>query len=137
MAPDRLSSRSPRSFALPSRKLRPIQGVLAALIAGPLAATFGTLIHQTRIEESPIGVGLALGMVFWIAITLRQRARKAAGWIFAGSLAVVLTIYSQPANDVMIPASEIGLAWTYGAIALAAITAAFPKIPAETWSRKL
>ena len=35
---------------------------MAALLVAPLAATFGTLVHQTRIEETPIGVGLALGM---------------------------------------------------------------------------
>ena len=110
---------------------------MAAIIAAPLAATFGTLVHQTRIEETPIGVFLALGLVFWIASTLRQRARKAAGWVFAGALAVTLTIYSQPGNDVMIPATELGYTWSYGAIVLAAVVAAFPKLPRELWSKKL
>ena len=110
---------------------------MAALLAAPLAATFGTLVHQTRIEEAPIGVSLALGLVFWIALTLRQRARKAAGWIFAGVLAVTLTIYSQPGDDVMIPATELGYAWSYGAIVVAAIMAAFPKLPKELWSKRL
>ena len=120
-----------------NRKLRPWQGILAALLAAPLAATFGTLVHQTRIEEAPIGVSLALGLVFWIALTLRQRARKAAGWIYAGALAVTLTIYSQPGDDVMIPATELGYAWSYGAIVISAILAAFPKLPKELWSKKL
>lgn len=110
---------------------------MAALLLGPTAATFGTLIHQTRIEETPIGVGLALGMVFWIAVNLRQRARKSAGWIFAGSLAGLLTFYSQPANDVMIPATDLGYTWSFGAIAVAAIVAAFPKLPEGMWGKKL
>lgn len=110
---------------------------MAALLTAPLAATFGTLIHQTRVEETPIGVGLALGMVLWISVTLRQRARKSAGWVFAGALAVVLTIYSQPANDVMIPATDLGYIWSYGAIVVAAVVAAFPKLPSEMWSKRL
>lgn len=78
-----------------------------------------------------------MGMILWIAVALRQKARKSAGWIFAGALAVVLTIYSQPANDVMIPATDLGYIWSYGAIAVAAIVAAFPKLPGEMWSKKL
>jgi hypothetical protein len=37
----------------------------------------------------------------------------------------------------MIPATELGYTWSYGAIVLAAVVAAFPKLPRELWSKKL
>jgi hypothetical protein len=106
---------------LSPRRLKPVQGAIAAVFLGAGVSVFGTIIHQTRINEAPIGVGLALGLVLWATLTLRSSARKFAGWIFTGSLAILLTVFAQKANDVMIPATDLGYAWTYGAIALADI----------------
>ena len=97
----------------------------------------GTIVHQTRINEAPIGVGLALGLVLWASLTLRTRARKFAGWIFAGVMATLLTVFAQKSNDVMIPATDLGYGWTYGAIAVAAVVTAFPKISSDLWAKKL
>ena len=137
MAPESSSSQNPRSSALSPRRLKPIQGAVAAVLLGGAVAVFGTIVHQTRINEAPIGVGLALGLVLWATLTLRSSARKFAGWIFTGVLAILLTVCAQKANDVMIPATDLGYAWTYGAIALAAVETAFPKISSDLWAKKL
>jgi hypothetical protein len=115
----------------------PIQGAIAAVLLGGAVSVFGTIVHQTRINEAPIGVGLALGLVLWATLTLRSSTRKFAGWIFTGVLAILLTVFAQKANDVMIPATDLGYAWTYGAIALAAVATAFPKISNDLWAKKL
>jgi hypothetical protein len=137
MALERSSSQSLKSSALSPRRLKPLSGVLLAVILGIGVAIFGTLIHQTRLNEAPIGVGMALAVCLWTAVTLRQRAKKIAGWIFTGTLALLLTLIAQRANDVMIPATDLGYAWSYGAIAIAAVVTAFPKISSDLWSKKL
>lgn len=137
MAPERLSFRSLKSSALSPKRLSPLPSVIAALLLGFVAAVFGTLIHQTRLNEAPIGSGLALGLVLWVALVLRQRAKKFAGWVFTVALAILLTVFAQRGNDVMIPATELGYAWAYGAIAIAAVTTAFPKISRDLWAKRL
>jgi hypothetical protein len=122
---------------LSPRRLKPIPGAIAAVLFGVAVSVFGTIVHQTRIYEAPIGVGLALGLVLWATLTLRSSTRKFAGWIFTGVLAILLTVFAQKANDVMIPATDLGYAWTYGAIALAAVVTAFPKISSDIWAKKL
>ena len=119
------------------RRLKPIQGAVSAVLLGAGISVLGTIVHQTRINEAPIGVGLALGLVLWASLTLRTRARKFAGWLFTGVLATLLTVFAQKANDVMIPATDLGYAWTYGAIAVAAVVTAFPKISSDLWAKKL
>ncbi len=137
MAPERSSSQSLKSSALSPRRFSLFSGVLVALVLGAGVAVFGTLIHQTRLYEAPIGVVMALAICFWAALTLRQRAQKLSGWVFTGTLAALLTLIGQRANDVMIPATDLGYSWTYGAIAVAAVVTAFPKISRELWSKKL
>jgi hypothetical protein len=137
MAPGRSSSQNPRSFALSPRRLKPIQGAVAAVVLGIAVSVLGTIVHQTRIMEAPFGVGLALGLVLWASLTLRSRARKFAGWIFTGVIAILITAFAQKANDVMIPATDLGYAWTYGAIAVAAVITAFPNISSDLWAKKL
>ena len=119
------------------RRIKPIQGAIVAFLLGAAVAVFGTIVHQTRINEAPIGVGLALGLVLWASLTLRSSARKFAGWIFTGVMATLLTVFAQKSNDVMIPATDLGYAWTYGAIAVAAVVTAFPKLSSELWAKKL
>jgi hypothetical protein len=122
---------------LSHRRLKPSQGAVAAVLLGLAVSVFGTIVHQTRINEAPIGVGLALGLVLWVTLTLRSSAGKFSGWLFTGMLAILLTAFGQKANDVMIPATDLGYAWTYGAIALAAVVTAFPKISSDLWSKRI
>jgi hypothetical protein len=122
---------------LSPRRLKPFPGAIAAVLLGVAVAVFGTIVHQTRINEAPIGVGLALGLVLWATLTLRRGVRKFAGWIFTGVLAILLTVFAQKANDVMIPATDLGYSWTYGAIGLAAVVTAFPKISSNLWSKRI
>jgi hypothetical protein len=37
----------------------------------------------------------------------------------------------------MIPATDLGYAWAYGAIVVAAVVTAFPKISRDLWAKKL
>jgi peptidoglycan/LPS O-acetylase OafA/YrhL len=122
---------------LPNRKLKPWQGVALALTLGSTISVFGTVIHQTRINEVPVGAVLGLTLILWGALFLRARLRKSAGWLYAGVIAVLLTIFAQPADDVMVPATDLSYTWTYGAIAIAALVAAFPRIAKEVWSKRI
>jgi hypothetical protein len=137
MAPVISSSPSLRSYDLSPRRLFSFPGLALAIGLGAAVAVFGTLIHQTRLNEAPIGVGMALALCLWGSVTLRQRAKKFAGWVFTGTLALLLTVIAQRANDVMIPATDLGYAWTYGAIGIAAVVTAFPKISGDLWAKKL
>jgi len=137
MALERSSSQSLKSSALSPRRFSLFSGVLVALVLGAVVAVFGTLIHQTRLYEAPIGVVMALAICFWAALTLRHRAKKLSGWVFTGTMAALLTLIGQRANDVMIPATDLGYGWSYGAIAIAAVVTAFPKISSDLWSKKL
>lgn len=137
MAPERSSSQSLKSSALFPRKLKSPQAALAAVMLAVFVSVLGTLIHQTRFLELPVGVTVALGLTLWASYALRITARKASGWIFTVTLAILITAFAQEANDVMIPATDLGSIWAYGSIGIAAVVTAFPKLPKDVWSRKL
>ena len=111
--------------------------MLLAAFLGLFVSVLGTVIHQTRVFEIPIGVGLALALVFFSALLLRRWAKKSAGWVFTAVVALSLTLFGQESPDVMIAATELGYAWSYGAIGIAALMVAFPRIPKDLWSTRV
>ena len=137
MGPEISSSQILRSYALSPRRLKTPAGLLLAIFLAGVVSIIGTAIHQTRIFEAPIGVALALGAVLWGALVLRKNVKRLASWVFTGLLAVLLTTFAQEAHDVMIPATDLGYAWTYGAIGIAAVVTAFPKLSSDLWTKKL
>jgi len=137
MAPENSSSRSQKPFALSAKRFQIVTGSVQAILLGFLVAILGTVMHQTKIAGAPYGLGLALGLTLWASLALRAKPKKFPVWVFAITLAALLTLFGQKADDVMIPASELGYAWAYGAIAIAVVVAAFPRLSKTTWAKQV
>ncbi len=105
--------------------------VLAALGLGVVASVMGTVMHQTKIQgEVPIGLFFSLSLVLFLAGGVRDRQRnKAPGFVFALTLAILVFLIGQNlTGDILIPANDAGLWWSYGSIAVAALVALWPKL---------
>jgi hypothetical protein len=108
-----------------------INGVLTGFLAASFVAIVGTLMHQTQVgEETPIGLLFSLSLVLMLAGGIRDRHRgKSSGLVFTVALAVELFLISQNlTGDILIPANNAGLWWSYGAIGIAALVALWPKL---------
>jgi hypothetical protein len=108
-----------------------IKGSIIGFLYASFAAIVGTLMHQTQVgEEIPIGLLFSLSLVLMLAGGIRDRQRgKAPGLVFTVTLAVELFLISQNlTGDILIPANNAGLWWSYGAIGVAALIALWPKL---------
>ena len=115
---------------MPKRDNKPIQ-VLISFSYGTVAAFIGTLMHQTQVgEEIPIGLLFSLSLVLLVAGGLRDKqSGKIPGLVFTITLAVQLFLIAQNlTRDILIPANNVGLWWSYGAIGVAALVALWPKL---------
>jgi hypothetical protein len=119
-----------------AKKFSAAKGLAAGFLGGALVSILGTVMHQTLISGFPFGLMLALSLAFWLSIRLRSAPGKSTSWTFALTLAVLLTVFAQEADDVMIPATELGYFWSYGAIGIGVLMAAFPRLSRDTWKTK-
>lgn len=113
-------------------------GLLGSAVAGVLVAVAGTVAHQTQVSGTPVGLVVAGIVVLAFAMQSRLITGKLGAIFFAAALAATifwtgLDIH----NDKMIPANQLGLIWSYGAIGLAAIVAIWPKLSRSLWSKKI
>ena len=105
---------------------RRIRQVLKGLLAALVLAVFGTISHQGQIAGFPFGLTLALVAVLLFALELRKQ--KLAAWTMAIALGLSLFWIGQSFHlDAMIPANLFGFIWGYGAIAISALVAMWPK----------
>ena len=105
--------------------------IIVGFSFGSFAAILGTITHQTRFgHEVPIGLLFSLSLVLMLAAGIRDRQReKLSSIVFAITLAVELFLIAQNlTGDILIPANNSGLWWSYGAIGVASLVALWPKI---------
>ena len=113
-------------------------GLLGSAVAGIFVAGAGTVAHQTQVSGTPVGLVVAGIVVLAFAMQSRLITGKLGAIFFAATLAATifwtgLDIH----NDKMIPANQLGLIWSYGAIGLAAIVVIWPKLSRSLWSKKI
>ena len=104
---------------------------LLALLLGFSAAVFGTVIHQsTTPPEIPLGLIFALAIALMAAAEVRSlTAKKLPGVTFTAALAITIFLAAQDfTGDKLIPLNQTGLIWSYGAIGIAILVSAFPRI---------
>lgn len=102
-----------------------------AIFVALFVAVLGTLQHQTQLAAgAPLGLIFSLSLVFMGAAFIRDRNRsKVPVLAFAVSLAVLIFFFGQAfSQDVLIPANDLGLYWSYGAIGIAMLVALWPKL---------
>ena len=113
-------------------------GLLGSAVAGVFVAVAGTVAHQTQVSGTPVGLVVAGIVVLVFAMQSRLITGKLGAIFFAAALAATifwtgLDIH----NDKMIPANQMGLFWSYGAIGLAAVVVIWPKLSRSLWSKKI
>jgi len=100
---------------------------LKAILVSLLVAVFGTLIHQTQINGLPIGILAAFSALLFGS--LESRRGRYGRLIFPIAVGVLVFIFAQDwSGDKLIPASESGNIWSYGAVLLAIFAALWPNL---------
>jgi hypothetical protein len=108
-----------------------IKGAVVGFIYASFTSVVGTLMHQTQVgDEIPIGLLFSLSLVLLVAGGISdKRSGKIPGLVFTITLAVQLFLIAQNhTGDILIPANNSGLWWSYGAIGVAALVALWPKL---------
>jgi len=113
-------------------------GLLGSAVAGIFVAVAGTVAHQTQVSGTPVGLVVAGIVVLAFAMQSRMITGTLGAIFFAAALAATifwtgLDIH----NDKMIPANQLGLIWSYGAIGLAAIVVIWPKLSRSALAKRL
>ena len=113
-------------------------GLLGSAVAGIFVAVAGTVAHQTQVSGTPVGLVVAGIVVLAFAMQSRMITGKLGAIFFAAALAATifwtgLDIH----NDKMIPANQLGLIWSYGAIGLAAIVVIWPNLSRSALAKRL
>ena len=77
-------------------------------------------------------------VVLAFAMQARIQTGKLGAIFFAAALAATIFWTGLEFHkDKMIPANDLGLFWSYGAIGLAAIVVIWPKLSKSLWSKKI
>jgi len=108
-----------------------VRGSLIAILYATLAAILGTLQHQTQLGDGvPVGLLFSLALVLLAAGAIRDRQPgKLPGLVFTLTLAIEIFVIGQNFSaDILIPGNDLGLYWSYGSIAVAALVALWPKL---------
>ena len=136
-APERFRKANPSPLVM----LSPLVTIFWALPLGILMGLAGTLMHQvkaTNAEHTPIGLVVALVSVGALAVALRL-LRSSRGALYLTSISFGLTVFTlaqkQVGGEVLIPANDLGLIWSYGSIALCAAIILFPQIRPASWRK--
>ena len=113
-------------------------GLLGSAVAGIFVAVAGTVAHQTQVNGAPVGLAVAGIVVLAFAIQSRAITGKLGAIFFAAALAgTIFWTGLEFHEDKMIPANQLGLIWSYGAIGLAAVVVIWPKLSRSLWSKKI
>ena len=113
-------------------------GLLGSAVAGIFVAVAGTVAHQTQVNGAPVGLAVASIVVLAFAMQARITTGKLGAIFFAAALAgTIFWTGLEFHEDKMIPANQLGLIWSYGAIGLAAIVVIWPKLSKTLWSKKI
>lgn len=136
-APERFRRANPNPLVM----LSPLVTIFWALPLGVLMGLAGTLMHQVKAsnpEQTPIGLVVALVSVGALAVSLRL-LRSSRGALYLTSITFGITVFTlaqkQVGGEVLIPANDLGLIWSYGSIALCAAIILFPQIRAASWRK--
>lgn len=126
-----------RRVSVPARAKKALS-LLGSALAGLLVAMAGTVAHQTQVGGAPIGLVLASIVVLAFAMQARIKTGKLGAIFFAAALAATIFWTGLDFHkDKMIPANQLGLLWSYGAIGLAAIVVIWPKLSKSLWSKRI
>ena len=113
-------------------------GLLGSAFAGAFVAVAGTVAHQTKVNGAPVGLVVAGIVVLAFTMQARIQTGKLGAIFFAAALAATIFWTGLEFHkDKMIPANDLGLFWSYGAIGLAAIVVIWPKLSKSLWSKKI
>lgn len=136
-APERFRKANPSPLVM----LSPLVTIFWALPLGILMGLAGTLMHQVKASNSdhtPIGLIVALISVGALALALRL-LRSSRGALYLTSITFGVTVFTlaqkQAGGEVLIPANDLGLIWSYGSIALCAAIILFPQIRPASWRK--
>ena len=136
-APERFRRANPNPLVM----LSPLVTIFWALPLGVLMGLAGTLMHQVKAsnpEQTPIGLVVALVSVGALSVALRL-LRSSRGALYLTSITFGITVFTlaqkQVGGEVLIPANDLGLIWSYGSIALCAAIILFPQIRAASWRK--
>jgi N-acetyl-1-D-myo-inositol-2-amino-2-deoxy-alpha-D-glucopyranoside deacetylase len=136
-APDRLRLIRRPSAWLPARK---VLFSLWGLPLGVLLAVAGTLlhsIHTSGVEQTPIGLIVAIIMTGSLGLGLRL-LRSSLGALYLMSLGFYASIWYLDAGrpgSTLIADNELGAWWVYGSSLLLAVILLFPRLRPKTWSK--
>ena len=113
-------------------------GLLGSALAGGFVAMAGTVAHQTQVSGAQVGLVVASIVVLAFAMQARIKTGKLGAIFFAAALAATIFWTGLDFHkDKMIPANQLGLLWSYGAIGLAAIVVIWPKLSKSLWSQRI
>lgn len=101
----------------------------SALVAS-LVAVFGTISHQTQINSLPVGIVLALAGVILGAFECRSTNLGRITFPILMGLFVFVSAQDW-SGDKLVPANELGLVWSYGAVLLSALVSFWPRIRSQ------
>ncbi len=122
---------------MPARPKKAL-GLLGSALAGGFVAMAGTVAHQTQVSGAPVGLVVAGIVVLAFAMQARITTGKLGAILFAAALAATIFWTGLDFHkDKMIPANQLGLLWSYGAIGLAAIVVIWPKLSKSLWSKRI
>ena len=101
--------------------------ILRGITAGSVFGVLGTIFHQSIVSGLPFGLAMALLSLLFYGLSIR--GDKIESWSFALWISTLVFVFAQDfGQDKLIPASTIGFAWAYGAIATALLVAMFPRL---------
>lgn len=100
--------------------------LLKSALVASLVAVFGTISHQTQINGLPVGIVLALAGVILGAFECRATNPGRIGFPILMGLFVFVSAQDWT-GDKLLPANELGILWSYGAVLLAALVSLWPR----------
>ena len=113
-----------------------VAGALLCFLVGAIYGAVGTVVHQNvfRIGELSIPIALILALVGVLALMIGFRLlftdRLAVFWAALGMVVVIgLFSLASAGGSVLIPQGVLGFVWTYGAVGLATVVVAWPRLP--------
>lgn len=101
--------------------------VLIVLLLAFVIAVAGTAFHQTNLGGFPVGVVLAFSALLLGSIEARNKGN--VRYLFPVLLGIWIFVFSQDwSGDKLLPANELGIAWTYGSVLIATLISLWPKM---------
>ena len=104
--------------------------LLKSVLVASFVAVFGTISHQTQIHGLPIGIVLALAGVILGAVECKSTNLGRITFPILMGLFVFVSAQDWTGNK-LLPANELGMVWSYGAVLLAALVSLWPRISSQ------